>query len=89
LPDAASLNVPYDATHEELLLAFLAGLSGFALIRAPRSKFREANVASTGSSASSVAAGTRSMTFPVSNSIRHRQQRPGSICRSSSVLPWR
>jgi hypothetical protein len=32
LPDAAFLNVPYDAQHEELFLAFLAGLSGFALI---------------------------------------------------------
>ena len=32
LPDAAFLNVPYDAKHEELFLAFLAGLSGFALI---------------------------------------------------------
>ena len=32
LPDAAFLNVPYDAQHEEPFLAFLAGLSGFALI---------------------------------------------------------
>ena len=32
IPDAAFLNVPYDAQHEELFLAFLAGLSGFALI---------------------------------------------------------
>ena len=32
LLDAAFLNVPYDAKHEELFLAFLAGLSGFALI---------------------------------------------------------
>jgi hypothetical protein len=31
-PDAAFLNIPYDAQHEELFLAFLAGLSGFALI---------------------------------------------------------
>ena len=32
LPAAAFLNLPYDAKHEELFLAFLAGLSGFALI---------------------------------------------------------
>lgn|SRR6266508_3656907 len=32
LPDAAFLNVPYDAKHEELSLPFLAGLGGFALI---------------------------------------------------------
>ena len=31
-PDAAFLNVPYDSKYEELFLAFLAGLSGFALI---------------------------------------------------------
>src|SRR2546426_4032404 len=30
-PDAAFLNVPYDSKYEELFLAFLAGLSGFAL----------------------------------------------------------
>src|SRR5712691_1123699 len=30
--DAAFLNVPYDAEYEELFLALLAGLSGFALI---------------------------------------------------------
>jgi hypothetical protein len=32
LPDAAFLNVPYDAKNEDVFLAFLAGLSGFALI---------------------------------------------------------
>ena len=31
-PDAAFLNVPYDSKYEELFFAFLAGLSGFALI---------------------------------------------------------
>jgi hypothetical protein len=31
-PDAAFLNVPYDAKHEAVFLAFLAGLSGFGLI---------------------------------------------------------
>jgi hypothetical protein len=89
LPDAAFFNVPYDAKHEELFLAFLAGLSGFALI--PRATLE---ILGSQRRLDRIVCLLRRCRYSFHDLSgveldRHRRQRPGSICRSSSVWPWR